>query len=100
MKNLIDVFALESLKTKRNKRDKNVQNLKRIMNQRKISISNESTQNENNAFKQYNDATIELSTMIRITQKHVKIEFNIDRFLINYQFDFFEFKKKIFNVEK
>ena len=64
MKNLIDIFAFELLKTKRNKRDKNVQNLKRIMNQRKISISNELTQNENNAFKQYNDATIELSTII------------------------------------
>ena len=99
MKNLIDIFAFESLKTKRNKRDKNVQNLKRIMNQRKISISNESKQNKNNAFKQYNDTIIELLIIIRITQKHVKIEFNIDRFLINYQFDSFQFKKKI-NVEK
>ena len=41
MRNLIDVFAFESSKTKRNKRDKNVQNLIRIMNQRKISISND-----------------------------------------------------------
>ena len=100
MKNLIDIFAFESSKTKRNKRDKNVQNLKRIVNQRKISISNELTQNENNTFKQYDDATIELLTMIRITQKHVKIEFNIDRLLINYQFEFFEFKKNFFNVEQ
>ena len=100
MRNLIDVFALESSKTKRNKRDKNVQNLKRIVNQRKISISNESTQNENNIFKQYDDATAELLTMTRTTQKHVKIEFSIDRLLIDYQFEFFEFKKKYFNVEQ
>ena len=100
MKNLIDVFAFESSKTERNKRDKNVQNLRRIVNQRKISISNESTQNENSTLKQYDDATAELLTMIRITQEHVKIELSIDRFLINYQFEFSEFKKKYFNVEQ
>ena len=100
MKNLIDVFAIELSKTKQNKRDKKIQNLKRIMNQHKILISIELTQNSNNAFKQYNDTTIELSTIIRITQRHVKIELNIDRFLINYQFDFFEFQKKNFNVEQ
>ena len=100
MRNLIDVFAFESSKTKRNKRDKNVQNLKRIVNQRKTSISNESTQSENNTLKQYDDATAELLTMTRITQEHVKIELNIDRFLINYQFEFSEFKKRYFNVEQ
>ena len=68
------------------------------MNQRKISISNELTQNENNTFKQYDNAIIKLLTIIRITQKHVKIEFNIDCFLINYQFEFFEFKKKILKM--
>ena len=100
MRNLIDVFAFESSKTKRNKRDKNVQNLKRIVNQRKISIPNESTQNENSTLKQYDDATAELLTMTRTTQEHVKIEFNIDRLLINYQSEFSEFKKKSFNVEQ
>ena len=100
MRNLIDVFAFESSKTKRDKRDKDVQNLRRIVNQRKISISNESTQNENSTLKQYDDATAELLTMIRITQEHVKIELSIDRFLINYQFEFSEFKKKYFNVEQ
>ena len=99
MKNLIDVFALESSKTERNKRDKNVQNLRRIVNQRKTSISNESTQNENSTLKQYDDATVELLTMTRITQKHVKIELSIDRLLIDYQFEFSEFKKRYFNVE-
>ena len=100
MRNLIDVFALESSKTERSKRDKNVQNLKRIVNQRKTSIPNESTQSENSTFKQYDDATVELLTMTRTTQKHVKIEFSIDRFLIDYQFEFSEFKKRYFNVEQ
>ena len=100
MRNLIDILAFESSKTERNKRDKNVQNLKRIVNQRKISIPNESTQNENSTLKQYDDATAELLTMTRTTQEHVKIELNIDRFLINYQSESSEFKKKYFNVEQ
>ena len=100
MRNLIDVFAFESSKTERSKRDKNVQSLRRIVNQRKTSISNESTQNENSTLKQYDDATAELLTMTRTTQEHVKIELNIDRFLINYQSESSEFKKKYFNVEQ
>ena len=45
-------------------------------------------------------ATKKIAMSKKKNNEIAKIEFSIDRFLVNYQFNFFEFKKRFCNVEK
>ena len=96
--NLIDVLAPEPSKTERGKRDKDVQSLKRTMNQRKAPVPNGPVQGENSTLKQFDDAATGLLAMTRTTHGHVKMEASIGRLLIDYQSGSSEFKKRSFNV--